>query len=818
MINLIDLAQKSMQNVLYPYVLIGIPIALFIIIILVRMNFVKFKDSHEKKEFNKEKRLDRIFMIISRTLIVGLLLIAIASPFIYEQIKEPGDPSLKILIDRSGSFGIFGNDIDKQLKDKIGDKIPVTIVDIEPGNRSALGNAIRNNMQGNDNILLVTDAYSTEGWYLSDAILFANQQNTVVNALDVAPKYSDQAVVITGPSQILQDAEEEFFITINQVGDVTSNLRIVVDGTEIINKKVDKQTTISFKKSFKEGDHKIIASIDANDYFPENNVFYKTVHVVEKPKVLLLTKESSPLKTVLGEIYNLDVQNSLPNDISNYHAIVIDNINEGELNGKVDQLKDYLEKGNGILYVGGKNTFEFNDQCNPAKTPDLSNCLVDSLLPVNVGYGGNEEFKDVNVVFVIDISGSTGEQFSNKKEDEKVAVEKALAIEMLKGMKQDYKVGVVAFNHMYYLISDLKPLYDSPNLNMTIARLEFKGGTVMVQGLRKAQDILKDASGSKNVIVISDGLTQFPDDALNKASEMAGDGINIYALGVGSDTDATFMQALAQRGNGVFYQPNELQKVKIALEKGDDTKLDKFTIQTLDTQSFITSNIELDAFVTGFNQVVPKGSGKVLVSTEKKSPIITTWRFGLGRVAVLSTDNGNKWASQMYSAKNSKLITRTANWLIGDPDRVKSYSVKVKDTYVGEPTDIAVMSDKVPSLAGYDFSKIELGEKDLYTATFNPTSAGIFKFDTTIAAVNYPVEYQRIGLNPELKNLVEGSGGGFFKIEDADKLVEKVKKDSVRVRNDMKFFRWPFVIAALAILMIEIAFRRFRENYLMARK
>lgn len=815
---IMELIQQYSQYFLYPFALIAIPVMIIILIILVNKNFVKFKDSHEKKEFRKEKRFDRWFIIFTRTIIFGLLIVAIASPFVYQQIKEQGDPSLKILIDRSGSFGIFGEDIDKELKEKLGDSIPVTIVDIEPGNRSSIGNAIRNNMQGNDNILLVTDAYSTDGWYLGDAIMFANQQNTVVNALDVQPKYNDQAVIITGPSQILQDAEEEFFITVNQVGTMTSNLRIIVDSTEIINKNVDKEGTISFKKSFKEGDHKIIASIDGNDYFPQNNVYYKTVHVVEKPRVLLVTKESSPLKTVLGEIYDLDVQNSLPSDIDKYHTVMIDNINEGEMNSKVNQLKTYLEKGNGLLYVGGKNTFEFNDACNPQKSPSMSNCQIHSLLPVNVGYGSDEEFKDVNIIILIDISGSTGEQFSSQKEDEKVAVEKALAIEFIKSMKQDYRVGVVAFNHYYYLISDLKPLYDSPNLNRSIAKLEFKGGTVMYQGLRKAHELLKQAGGSKNVIVISDGLTQYPGDALRKAQEMSNEGITVYALGVGSNTDSTFMSNLAAYGKGIFYQPSEMQKVTIALENGDEEKLDKFNIQTLDTRAFITYNLELNAFVTGFNQVVPKGVAKVLVSTEKKSPIITTWRFGIGRVAVLSTDNGNKWASQLYSSKNSKLITRTANWLISDPDRVKDYSVKVKDTTIGEPVDINVMSEKLPSLAGYEFSKLELGDKDLYTATFNPTTTGIFKFDNTIAAVNYPIEYQRIGLNPELKSLVEGSGGGFFKIEEADKLVEKVKKDSVRTRNDMKFYRWPLIIAALAVLIIEIAVRRLRENYLMARK
>ena len=61
-------------------------------------------------------------------------------------------------------------------------------------------------------------------------------------------------------------------------------------------------------------------------------------------------------------------------------------------------------------------------------------------------------------------------------------------------------------------------------------------------------------------------------------------------------------------------------------------------------------------------------------------------------------------------------------------------------------------------------------------------------------------------------------GGGFFKLEESKELIEKVKRDSIRIRTDFKFYRWPFIIAALAVLIIEIAFRRFRENYLMSNR
>ncbi|MFH1315952.1 MAG: vWA domain-containing protein [Candidatus Woesearchaeota archaeon] len=815
---MVTLSDISKVQALYLWVTLLIIPLIFIISFIIRKNFVKFNNKTEKKIFNKERKLDRFVITLSRIIIFSLLLLGLASFFDYTDIEERGDPNLKILVDRSGSFNLFQEDIAEEIKKNIGDDIPITIVDIESGNRSAIGSAIRNNMQGNDNLLIITDAYSNEGWDLGDAVLFAQNQKTVINALDIKPLYDDHAVIIQGPSQVIQESENEFFITVNQVGQLRSKLTVTVDNEEIINSDVNSEKVLSFKKSFDSGDHKIIARLENQDYFEQNNIYYKTVHVVQKPKLLLVTKESSPLKTILSELYDITVTQDVQGNLENYHMVVIDDISEEQLNSKVNALKEYIDDGNGLLMIGGKNTFEFNNDCNPAITPSMQNCLIQTLLPTQVGFGGEEEFKDINIIFLIDISGSTGESFSGSKEDTKVAVEKALALELLKDMKLDYRVAVVAFNTRAIYVASLKPLFDHPNINRTIAQLEYKGGTIIFQGLRKVHELFQDVGGSKNVILISDGNTNSPQDALNKAEAMANDGITITALGVGENTNSKFMALLAEKGNGVFYQPNETEKIKISLELGEDTDTDKYSLEIMNSNTFITNDIELDASVTGFNQVVPKRTGRVLVATEKNSPILTTWRFGLGRVAVLSTDNGNKWSGQLYSGENSELITRTINWLVGDPDRVKQYSIRVKDTNLGEPTDISIISEKMPGLTGYEFSKVELGNKDLYTSTFNPTSTGIFKFDNTIAAVNYHQEYQRLGINPDLKTLIESSGGGFFKPEESKELVEKVRQDSVRIRTDYKFFRWPFIIAALIILILEIGFRRFRENYLMSRR
>jgi len=82
-------------------------------------------------------------------------------------------------------------------------------------------------------------------------------------------------------------------------------------------------------------------------------------------------------------------------------------------------------------------------------------------------------------------------------------------------------------------------------------------------------------------------------------------------------------------------------------------------------------NVELAAKVTGLNFVVPKQAARTLVTTNGGDSVLSVWRFGLGRVVSLTTDDGNKWSGELLSQKNSKLITKSINWLTNPIDPLR---------------------------------------------------------------------------------------------------------------------------------------------------
>ncbi|HLC67182.1 MAG TPA: magnesium chelatase, partial [Candidatus Nanoarchaeia archaeon] len=87
-------------------------------------------------------------------------------------------------------------------------------------------------------------------------------------------------------------------------------------------------------------------------------------------------------------------------------------------------------------------------------------------------------------------------------------------------------------------------------------------------------------------------------------------------------------------------------------------------------------------------------------------------------------------------------------------------------------------------------------DEDTYTASFTPTETGFFQVLDAVVAVNYNDEYLQIGMNPNLPNLVQATGGELFKEEDIAIIVEKLKTRAQRLETQETSLRWPFLALA----------------------
>ena len=804
----------SKYCVRYSYVLVAIVPFILFVFWLTRKTFVKFGNRFELEEYVKTKKKDRRIVFWLRSFAFLFLLFAIASPFVLESKSVPGDPRLTILVDNSSSMTLYNPSIAYDLYKKLEGAIPVNIRTIATGEHSTIGNGILNNIEGDDNVMVISDGVNNEGKLLGDIMIFASNINSSVSTLKMDSLYEDVGVTIDGPAELIKDTEGDFVVRVSVVGNnVQYTIQVSMDDdTLIFEESGSKSQTFTFSRKFPEGEyHKLTArliDVGENDYFKNNNDYYKSVKIVQRPKVLYVTEKKSPLAQELDKIYELDARSDLPNDLSDYMAVIFNDIRASKISPSMDTLSGYVSDGNGLIFVGGESSFDRGG---------YKGTLLETLLPVKIGTSEEQNKSDVSTVIVIDISQGT---------EDYIAVEKALALSVVDSLSEKNNVGAVAFGYTpctaFAITEGIKPLKEiKKDLKDRISKLKFDGQSCFDVGINGGYQMLSKVGGSKNIIFISDGKTTYQklrEDTLDAVRRINNLGTKVFAVGVGTETDAMatenklFLANIAALGDGVYYKADASNKIKVQFGDQDDTKGEEFynTLIPIDTTHFITLGLDdLSVTISGYNYAVPKPAARLLVTTQKNIPIIVVWRFGLGRVVTLTTDDGLRWAGDLLNKQNSKLLTRSINWAIGDLGRKRAYDVSIRDTVFGRLTSVNVVSREMPQAAGLAFAKIDT---NLYSAVYTAKDTGYKEILGATFAVNYNDEYANLGINPEFTTLVDKTGGKIFEPTDIKGIIEFVKAKSKRIKIESADYRWPFAIVALALFLVEIAIRRYREN------
>jgi len=783
----------------YPYVvLLIIPLFVALQLFLNTEWFTSKKVEMTDKWRARRKHLRRIVAWV-RPMIILLLLFAVASPFTEKEQLIEGDVFLRMIFDNTTSFELFDSSVGNKLRDELATQIRVESKELTGTDKTPLGDTILSSLQNNGNILLVSDGQNNFGADLGDIALYAQKLNATINAIVLEPIHADAKVSIKGPSKTLQDIDNTFSVKITRVGNVGSvALEVKIDG-QVVYTKVTSEEAIDITRAFTGGYHTIEAKISPeSDYFPENNIFYKTVKVVKKPKLLFLSKEVSPMETLLSQLYEVTQQTSLPRDLEKFSAVILNDFSVEDINdAQIDRIIDFVADGNGFMTIGGRNSYEFGR---------YKDSRLETLLPVFVASPGKEE-GDINIVMVIDISGSTGHSVGGGVSA--VDVEKAQALSILGDLKPENKLAVVAFNRQAFVIEPMSYIFEKQGITKTIASLKDGGGTLISVGLFEALELLKPTEGSKNIILISDGITQLLGEAEKTAKLAAKMGTKIYTVSVGSRSNDKVMAILAQMTNGIFFKADQSHRLRILFGDPEAGDRDRFGVTILNNNHFITEQLEIRAIITGYNQVVPKATANLLVTTDVGDPLLTVWRYGLGRIASMTTDDGTYYAGSLLSRNNSLLITRTMNWIIGDPDRKSESFIDITDSRLGEPTPILVKSPTPPKAEDVIFYKMD---KDLYRGNIVPQELGFHRLIDATFAVNAKREFDGVGMNPEMEDIVKSTGGKMYSGDDAEKIVKEVRSRSKRSVIQKVYIRWPFMLAALLLLLAEIYLRRLTKN------
>ncbi|MFQ3275100.1 MAG: hypothetical protein ACI9LV_000946 [Candidatus Nanohaloarchaea archaeon] len=722
--------------------------------------------------FNRRTRFKKVTSATKAGFII-LIAAALASPSITVSEERNTQDRLVILEDNSRSAELL-----EEVKLDF-ENIETERRTIASGNSSDLSAGILQNVEEDKSYLLISDLQSSDS--MKGTTTEIRKRNASVNLLK--PETEDEySIKIEGPDTTYPGAENTFTVRVKSNTDNIPIPQISLNGEPVENEKVQGEDAWQVTKTFeKEGYNTIQASIAADDRFSDNNQYFKAVEVTEKPEILVLGG-SGRISQEFSDFYSFDHHDTIPEDLSPYYAVIAKKPFEPS------QLAGYTAEGNGLIYTG---EYEQENQILPVSKTD------------------NQQSQGAKIVLAIDVSYSAGNCVSVEGDEPgedylecgegTVKESIQIAYSLIDTLPYINRVGVVAFNDKAIPVSQIAPLSENrEDIKNSLSRVQTSGSTYYHKGLRGGKEML---DGSGNLILITDGQAHAASEGVNsleKSRDIASNlgGTKLITVGVGEERNKKFLRDLAKRGNGKYLDARDSGRLRFQFAAGG-TESEAETLYVVDKEHFITRDIEAEGTLSAFDAVEPKSSARTLVTSDQGKPFLTTWRYGLGRVAAFSGGEDDLGAT-MY--RDSDLVSRTLSWAAGEPQRKEQERIDIENTEKGETVQVT---------ANYPVEELDRQNENRYTGTLEPEKLGFHQFKDAIYGYNYNSEVDNIGYN-DAEEFASSAGGTVFTPDQKEKIEESVQEfNNEKIEKQREISNY-FLAAALLVFLSEIGYRKRR--------
>ncbi|WP_298631506.1 VWA domain-containing protein [uncultured Thermus sp.] len=438
--------------------------------------------------------------------------------------------------------------------------------------------------------------------------------------------------------------------------------------------------------------------------------------------------------------------------------------------GAPEALREYLRRGGGLLFTATPKGLFFGgwDRVLPEDLP---------LKPLGR--------KGAALVLVLDVSGSM--------EGEKLSLAVAGALELVRSAAPEDYLGVVLFSSTHRVLFPPRPMTEQGKKEAESLLLSVRagGGTVLGPAFREAVRLLQDVPVErKGVLVLSDGLISDSQDPILSLAEASG--LEVSTMALGPDADRAFLEKLAQRGGGRYYQAATAQELpRLFLREGQEVfqgeRLEgRFPVQTRPhplTQGLSPPplSVLLPARAEPWAEVLVESEGRAVLAMGER---------GEGRVAALATDLSRSWRGWEGAAP---FFGGLARYLMGSQKALALYTYpeghQVRVVVLGRLENPLFLS------GGREVPLVPTGPERYEVLAGEP---GVLLDGKRRLPLTLPLPGEWTPRDGEgiLRALAETSGGRLLALED----LGRVPLSSLPLR--------PYLIAlALALFLLE----RFRE-------
>ena len=714
-----------------------------------------------------------------------LLSLAAASPAVQTQVDTVTDRELFYLTDNSNSMLDTSEQMDIE-------EVSVQKKIIGSGNSSDLQASLINSVRSNQTYLVKSDLRGIDDPQRIIEV-YENHNSSIYFVKPELPE--ETSVSLEGPSTTVPGAENSFTATISSTDDSPKEVTVFIDGEEVTSKKVRRELTVN--QEFEDrGYHRIEARVESDDRYSSNNRYYKSVRVVEKPEILVIG-ETGKLQEKLSEFYDIATKASIPEDLSDYYAVVLK-----EKLDSSEELEPFLIEGNGLVYTGDKSM---------------------DILPVEPAED-RRSTSNPKIIIGIDISEGIGQNLKKSKN---------YSTRFLAGLKQEIpgtQVGVFAYNSSVVSFGQPEPLANNSFYRRILSirgNVPPNGVAYQIRALRHAKDTLEGSPG--NIVLMTD--LEIPGDGgikgkdLSELSRNPSSGTRLYSrseyvstfLGeisslrenvrlhtvITNDVDDAYSDRISldevdSRGGSFVYRDFGEFEEKIGTRIQGGGGSDESIASIYDDSHFITRDLEKVSLpVSELSKVDTKETAQKLLATSRNRPVLSTWRYGLGRVAAYSA--GDRDLSGFLN-QEPKLVSNSISWAVGDPLRKDNKTMEV--TSARYPDEVEVSSDR-------KLESLTRKAGGTYETEIKPDSLGFHIYrNRYIYTYNYNSELENLGYRDEIiESLAEQTGGRVLEAQDLGSIKSEITPSTSRT-VDYRSFTPHLLVVALILFLSQVGYRK----------
>jgi uncharacterized membrane protein len=433
------------------------------------------------------------------------------------------------------------------------------------------------------------------------------------------------------------------------------------------------------------------------DAVPSDNRATAWVAVQAKEKALVVNGRSGEGRYVEEllrrrgfEVTSAGAGGSLPAP-AEYGIVILNNVDKDRLPASsFSALERYATAGGGLVILGDST----------ALTPAYRQTPIAAALPVEFSETKEkqkEPEKTRAVLLVIDKSRSMDPE-ANPPHENRILYAKEIAKRVISQLADNDLIGVLGFDTAPFPVVQMDNVR---NLRSTFARdidrLVPKGNTEIIPALREAMVRLqRQKADIKYAILITDAdnVGGRPSEYTDLVTRMRNEqNIIVSAVGIGHGVDEALVKRIGTYGGGKSYIARNMNDFPtFDFERGPKRPPVSPKAQTQDFKPLVAENSEILAalesqpfpVVGGYVESELKRGARLdlMVQNEGKNhPLLASWNYGKGKVAVLTLDQSGRWSRDWIGWSGlERFWGRVFDWLKPQREALPPHEARINQS------------------------------------------------------------------------------------------------------------------------------------------